>query len=591
MMKIQKKSLMTMLALGALLSAPVFAQDVQTGLKDLESERFAKAEQTFTQLASSSPTADNQYYLGYYYLRTNQLDKAKAAFEKGAAADPKNQLNAVGLGAVSLAQGDRAGAKAKIDAAVGATKSKDMNVLFRAGEAYTLSEKTNDPAEAIRLLDLATKLDKKNTSADIKMALGDAYFIKNDGGTAVSRYEDALMISPNLAEANYKIGRLYLRGKNYKLAQEFFNKAIEADPEFALTYRSLADAFAGSRAYKRAAENMEKYVLKSGTTSPEYLTDVAKFYFLANDYLKATSYLDQLKGKVNDPILDRMYGWAYTALGKNDQAVEALNKFIAAAPKKVIYDDYKYLGRAYAQLGTPEADSLAVINLEKAAPEDTTENLYREIAKKYNDGKRYDRAYNYYVKTVANGKPLNNDFLNMGLAAYNVGFQVGRTISKEDTAAAKQLRKQWFLRADSAYAKLAEITPNYSPAYYYRGTSNYYAYPSAEALTNRAFVPYLEKFIELGPKDIAADASKATQFNRLLIQSYRLLAGDAVTRKDDVKAKEYATKILEIDPNDKQAKEFIEGPKPAQAAPTTPAATTAPAKAAPKAPAKKGATK
>ncbi|MCY7359937.1 MAG: tetratricopeptide repeat protein [Rudanella sp.] len=583
-MKIQKKSLTTFLALGAMMSAPVFAQDVQTGLKDLESERFAKAEQTFTQLANSSPTADNQYYLGYYYLRTNQLDKAKAAFEKGAAADPKGQLNNVGLGAVALAQGDRAGAKAKIDAAVNATKSKNMDILFRAGEAYTLDEKTNDPAEAIRLLDLASKLDKKNSNADIKMAMGDAYFIKNDGGTAVSRYEDALAASPSLAEANYKIGRLYLRGKNYPLAQTFFNKAIEADPEFALTYRSLADALAGSRAYKGAANNMEKYVQKSGTTDPDYLTTVAKYYFLANDYLKATSYLDQLQGKVKDPVLDRMYGWAYTALGKNEQAVQALNKFIAAAPQKVIYDDYKYLGRAYGHLGTPEADSLAIINLEKAAPEDTTENLYREIAKKYNDGKRYDRAFDYYTKTIGTGKPLNNDYLNMGLAAYNYGFRIGRDVMKEDTAGAKQLRKQWFLRADSAYAKLAEITPAYSPAYYYRGTSNYYAYPSAEALSNRAFVPYLEKFVELGPQDITADSSKAPQFNRLLMQSYSLLAADAVTQKNDAKAKDYATKMLAIDPNDARAKAFLEEPKPAPA--TKPAA-----KPAPKAPVKKGSAK
>ena len=587
MMKIQKKSLTTILALGAVMSAPVFAQDVQTGLKDLESERFAKAEQTFTQLANSSPTADNQYYLGYYYLRTDQLDKAKVAFEKGAAADPKDQLNNVGLGAVALAKGDRAGAKTKIDAAVSATKGKNMDILFRAGEAYTLNEKNSDPAEALRLLEMASKLDKKNSNADIKMAMGDAYFIKNDGGTAVSRYEDALMASPNLAEANYKIGRLYLRGKNYPLAQTFFNKAIESDPEFALTYRSLADALAGSRAYKGAASNMEKYVQKSNTTDPDYLTTVAKYYFLANDFLKATSYLDQLQGKVKDPVLDRMYGWAYTALGKNEQAVQALNKFIAAAPQKVIYDDYKYLGRAYGQLGTPEADSLSIINLEKAAPEDTTENLYREIAKKYNDGKRYDKAFDYYTKAIGTGKPLNNDYLLMGLAAYNMGFRVGRDVMKEDTAGARQMRKQWFLRADSSYAKLAVVTPAYSPAYYYRGVSNYYAYGSAEALSNRAFVPHLEKFSEMGPLDIAADTTKRQQFNRLLLQSYSLLAADAVTRKDDAKAKDYATKMLAIDPNDKRAKDFLEGPKPAQTVPTKPATT----KPAPKTPAKKGSAK
>ena len=71
------------------------------------------------------------------------------------------------------------------------------------------------------------------------MLMGDAYFLKNDGGNAITKYENALAINPNLAEANYKIGRLYLRGKNYTKAQEFFKLAIQNDPEFAPTYRAI----------------------------------------------------------------------------------------------------------------------------------------------------------------------------------------------------------------------------------------------------------------------------------------------------------------------------------------------------------------
>lgn len=593
MMKMHKKSLLTALFLGAVtITAPVFAQDIQSGLKDLESERLAKAEQTFTQLAASAPTAENQFYLGYYYLKTGQSDKAKAAFEKGLATDPANQLNNVGLAGVALAKKDGPGAKALIDASLKATKNKNMDVLYRAGEMYTLNYDynargltglgTNDPAEALRLLDMATKLDKKNSSADIKMVMGDAYFIKNDGGNSVSRYEDALLISPNLAEANYKIGRLYLRGKQYKLAQEFFTKAIENDAEFAPTYRALAEALASSRAYKGAAKNAELYVQKSGTTDPEYLTNVAKYYFLSNDYLKAISYLDQLKGKVNDPIIDRMYGWAYSALGKNDQAIQALSRFVTNAPTKVIYDDYKYLGRAYGQLGTPEGDSLSVVYLEKAAPSDTLENLYREIGAKYYSAKRWDKAAQYYKQVVAREKkPLNSDFVNLGLANYQQAPRAARDIATTDTLGRQQALKTYYLRADSAFAKLTEQAPEYAPSYYYRGFSNYYAYSRAEALTNGTFVPYLEKYIEMTGKEIAADASKREQYKRNLITTYKTLAGYAISKKDEAKAKEYATKVLELDPNDKDSKALIEGPQqpePAKAAPAPAPAAKAPVK-------------
>lgn len=576
-MKIQKKSLLTALFLGVFATAPLFAQDVQSALRDLESERFAKAEQAFKQLASSSPSADNQFYLGYYFLKANQPDQAKAAFEKGLQADPKNQLNNVGLAGVALAKKDRATAQAKIDEAVKATKSKDMNVLIRAAEMYTMFDQTNDPAAALSLLDAAAKLDKKNTSSDIKMIMGDAYMIKNDGGNAVSKYEDVLMAKPNTAEANYKIGKVYLRGKNYKLAQEFYQKAIENDPEFAPTYRDLAEAFFGSRAYKTAAKNMDLYLQKSMNTDPEMILRSAQFDFLAQDYLKSTAKLDQLKGKVNNPIMDRMYGWSYSALGKTDQAIESLQRFIKNAPDKVIFDDNKYLGRAYGQQGTPEGDSLSVVYLEKAAPQDTTENLYREIGQKFYSAKRYDKATDYFEKTISNDKkPTNNDYYYLGLSSFLQAFRSANEL-KSDTAAARQARTTYLQKSSGAFDKVIENTPNFAVAYFYKGQINYFMNSPAEALASGSPVPFYEKFIELANAEIAADAAKKAQYQRNLITAYKFLAGYNTAKKDDAKAKEYFTKVLELDPNDKDVKQAMEGPKPAAPAPA----------AKPKAPAKK----
>ena len=577
----RKQSLLTILFVGATMTAPLVAQDLAMALKDVEAERYTKAEQTLTQLATSSPSADNQFYLGYYYLKSGQPDKAKAAFEKGAAADPKDQLNNVGLAGVALMKKDRSTAKTLIDEAVAKTKSKNQDVLIRAAEMYTLSEETNDPAEAIRLLTIADEKDKKNENPEIEMTMGDAYFLKNDGGNAITKYENAMAIKPNLAEANYKIGRLYLRGKNYTKAQEYFNKAIETDPQFSPTYLALADALANSRAYKGASTNYEKYVQTSGTTDPEQLLDIARYKFLAQDYEGAITYLDQLKGKVNNPIIDRMYGWANTALGKNQEAVQSLSKFISEAPQKVIYDDYKYLGRAYGKLGTPEGDSLSIVNLEKAAPLDTTDNLYREIAKTYYDSKKYDKAADYYAKTIKNDKkPLNNDYLFKGLANYQQGFRVGRdtTAAPMDTAQIRQGRELYFLRADSAFAEMAQQVEKtagetYPLAYYYRAQSNYYAYPSAISLANGTAVPLYEKFIEMANAE--TDAAKKQSYLKNLITSYKFLASYNLAKKNDEKAKEYFNKILELDPNDADVKKALEGP------------TTTPSKPAAKAPAKK----
>ncbi len=567
-----KKVMLATLFMGAAAFVPALGQDIQTGLRDLEAERIPKAEQTFRQLATSAPTADNQFYLGYFLLKTGKTDEAKAVFEKGMATDPKNQLNNVGLAGVALAKKDLNTAKAKTDEAIAATKGKNGDVLYRAGEMYTLFEGAkgaNDPARAIEFLDRAKVLDKKNTNVEIPMTLGDAYTLKNEGGPAVSRYEDVIdgplagaSSNTTKAEANAKIGQLFLRSKQYAKSQEYFEKAIAADPEFAPTYRTYADALVGSRAYKKASSVYDTYVTKSGTKDPELLLNVAKYYFLAGDHQKSLDYLDKLKGQVKDPIIDRMTGWSSLALGRNDQAVTSLNQFISTAPAKVIFDDYKYLGRAYGQLGTPEGDSLSIVNIEKAAPQDTTENLYKEIADKYFSAKRYDKASDYFKKAIANDKkPTSNDYLKLGLANYQYGFQITKTVA--DTAQQRTLKKQYFTQSDSAFAKVAEMVEKdgktYPLAYYYRGQSNYYANPREQVLASGAPVPFYERFIEQAKAE--TDSVKKESYRKYLITSYKYLVSNSIAKKDDAKAKEYATKVLELDPNDKDAKEYLEGGK------------------------------
>jgi tetratricopeptide (TPR) repeat protein len=610
-----KKSLLAAFFVSASAFAPAVAQDVQTALKDLEAERVPKAEQTFRQLASSTPNADNQFYLGYFLLRTGKPDEAKSAFEKGLATDPKNQLNNVGLAGVALAKKDLNTAKAKTDEAIAATKGKNSDVLYRAGEMYTLFEGdkgANDPARAIELLDKAKVLDKKNQNVGIPMAMGDAYTLRNEGGPAVSRYEEvidgtmaAIASNTTKAEANAKIGELFLRSKQYKLSQEYFEKAIAADPEFAPTYRAYADALVGSRAYKKASGIYDTYVAKSGTKDPELLLNVAKYYFLAGQHPESLNYLSKLEGQVNDPIMDRMKGWSNYALGKNDIAVASLTKFINSAPQKVIFDDYKYLGRAYSQLGTPEGDSLSIVYLDKAAPSDTTENLYKEIADKYYAAKRYDKAISYIEKgitadeTVLKKKPSTNDYLRLGLANYQQGFAIQKTMT--DTAQLRVAKRQYFLEADSAFAKLADVVEKdgktYPLAYYYRGQSTYYAYGRDASLASGLPVPFYEKFIEqalVEQQNPETGATKKEQNRKYLITSYKYLISNANSKKDDARAREYAAKVLELDPNDKDAKDFLEGAKTTVTpgmTPGLPAGTTPPKGTTRPATTKKGTTK
>lgn len=571
------------LVFGLLAFVNLHAQTVQDGLALIHGERFNEAGDLFKKLAEGTPSADNQYYLGYYYIKTDQLDEAQKAFEKGLSIDDKSYLNQVGLGTVALAKGDRAKAKELFDTAE-KKKGKDAEVLFRIGEAYTLFEKNNDPAEAIRLLDLAIKRDKN--LADAYIAKGDALMLRNEGGNAVTAYEYALTAKPNYALAHNSIGSIYLRGKNYNLALENYKKAIEADQNFAPAYKDLAELYFWAQKYKQAAENFDLYLQKSGSTDPKMKLRGAQFAFTADDYAKSLQFLEEAKGKLNDPITKRMYGWAYFKTNKPDEAIQNLEEFIKVAPEKVIGDDYKYLGRAInAKAADPKGyDSLGMEYIKKGAELDTSKAeaaaAYKEVAGLYYAAKDFPKAAAAYSKanSLDTAKASANDYYYEGLANFQTaqGVIVPKSGDPNFADSLKIVtdKRNLYLKADSIFATVTRKLPDWPYGYYWRASTLYNAYDRQENVDKGISAPYYQKLTELAEKD--PDPSKYKSYLRL---AYGYLAFySQTTLKDAAKAKEYWEKLLKVDPDNAAAKEAL-GLAVAPAA--QPAAAT-PAKAAPK---------
>lgn len=559
-MSTKLKSLIGTLSLSLFSLALVFAQTAEDGFSHLNAERTDKAQEVFKKVAEANPSTENYYNLGYVYVRTNQLDEAQKAFEKGLAIDDKSYLNMVGMATVALGKGKVEEAKELIATAEKKTRGKDAQVLFRAGEAYNLFEKQKDPAEALRLLEEAIKRDR--TIADAFIVKGDILSARNEGGPAVTAYEYALMAKPNYALANNKIGQIYLRGKNYNQALDFYKKAIEADPDFAPAYKDLAELYYLARQYKRAAENFDMYIQKSGNDDPEMVLRAAQFAFTADEYSRSIELLNSVKGKLDNPITKRMYGWAYYKTNDMDQAISNLEEFMKVAPEKVISDDYKYLGRAYNRMATSkEYTPQGIENLMKGADLDTnaTEaaNTYKEIANLYYKDKEYIKAAAAFDKGIGmdTAKASTNDYFQQGLSY----FQGAQTIAvpdsataTNDSAAIAQKKKATYMKAVDAFAKVSQLQPDWPYGYYWRASALYNAYDRQENIDKGISAPYYEKFSELAEKD------GASNFKSYLRLSYSYLAFYYQTSvKDEAKAKTYWEKLLQIDPDNQAAKQAL----------------------------------
>src|SRR5690606_16185256 len=153
-MKITKKAINISLAL-SLIASGAFAQSIKDAKKAIESEQYDKAKSMLKDLVEKqSSKGENYFYLGQVYLKTDNPDSAKIAFQKGAEVDTKYDLNKVGLGGVALLSGDDATAATLFSEATEKMKRKDYEEYLYIGESY-ISAKNPDYAKAIENLEIA----------------------------------------------------------------------------------------------------------------------------------------------------------------------------------------------------------------------------------------------------------------------------------------------------------------------------------------------------------------------------------------------------------------------------------------------------
>jgi tetratricopeptide (TPR) repeat protein len=549
------------------------AQTAQDAWKLLDAEQFSKSKATLDGLLAASPTADNQFNLGYYFLRVGQLDAAKAAFDKGQATDPKNALCAVGQAAIKLAKNDLAGAKVMIDKAIADTKSKNADVLYRSAEAYSMfKDKTqaNDVAEAVKLIDLIPERTKKS-APEYQIVKGDAYLIKNEGGPAVSAYEQALLLDPKNARALTKIAVVYKLGKNFKESQNYFKRAIEADSNYAPVYQEYGDYFIRFSQYKLAAEQFKKYLTKAEATA-ENKIKTAKLLFISKDYEGARKLIDEAASalKQDDMDVPRMQGYIEYEKGSHAKALEILNGMESKYGKeKIKMLDMSYIVKANAKANK---DTAKVISMLTAfAPVDTNDNMYiylYDIFNKKKDFKAASIAQKQAIdwKNAKFGRTSNRefevksgDFFTLGRASYFVAAYARDTAKK-----VRDERYTYALKADTAFAKAIEKNAEWPMYSIWRARSNTYA---DTARTLWSAVPHYDKAIEVSDK-LAAD-SKGKLDKQTLFEIYKYYVGyyTISDKKDPLKAVEYAKKGLEIKPDDKDLNEVV---NPSAGMPATP---------------------
>jgi len=536
-----KKTALTLLTI-AFAAVSAFSQTVEDGIKFLYYEKYNSAIATLKKVVNDKPKdAQAIYWLGQAYLDNQHIDSAKSLYQAKLTEGVNDPWLWVGMGHVELmSNGDVNAAKQKFEQAITAstpTKGKqknipDANILNAIGRANADgSSKQGDPQYGIDKLKQALDIDK--TNPDIAINLGLCYLKQGSdkGGEAVEAFREALNRNPNYALADYRIGRVYQSQNNLEAMNEWFGKAITADPTFAPVYLAYFNYYA-EKDVNVAKEYLDKYVANADK-------DCTTDYFVANYLFRAGKYQESLaKAKEMEagpcktyPRLNILYAYNYSRLNDSVQAKAAIEKYFATAdtanPDVSINDYYVLAGSILKHF--PGSEDAAAGYLEKALANDTS---------KVNQGKYVDSIAAIYKKTG------NYDKLITVLQKYFPANPTNRDIF--DLADAAQKAKQFPL-SDSMFTIYKTKYPD-EPYGYIGLVKN----AQAQDSTGEKAVQPINDYIGFLMKDTVKNAQTIGYYHALQAGYY------ANTAKDLDKAIEEFKLAKQYDPGNAQYQQYLD---------------------------------
>lgn len=442
-----KKTTLTLFSV-VLATSLAVAQSLDEGIKFLYYERTNSAVETLEKVvASNSKDPKSIYWLGQAYLAADDKAKAKALYQKALTDGVNDPWIWVGTGHVELLDGgDKNAARQRFDQAITTatpTKGKnkgnpDPDILNAVGRANADgSSQQGDPLYGIEKLKKAAELNLTDPDIDINLGKNFLKLGSDKGGEAVEAFTDATRRNPQYAAAYYRIGRIYQSQNNLEYMNEWYGKAIAADPTYGPVYLSYFNYYK-ERDVNAAKEYLDKYVANADK-------DCEVDYFVA-DYLyragKNQESISKIKEMENGACKDFVrtnviYAYNYDKLGDSVLAKSYIDKFFAGAPSdKIEATDYVFAAKLYTKF--PGSESTAINYINKAVEVDTVKanqiNYLNSASTMLATAKKYPEQLAMLLKLKEiKGKLTGTEYYYVTKAA----------IDAKDCAAADTLSKQY----------------------------------------------------------------------------------------------------------------------------------------------------
>ncbi len=262
------------------------------------------------------------YYDRYVHENENLLDQQAQRVEEMVRQNPQNPNVRV---AVAAFYSDKGLTNLAIEQAQEALKLEPnhQGALVVLGTAYA---KSGDVDQAVASLERVAEMNKDNRFAKLDTnlqgvyyQLGSLYDRQGQSDLAVAVFKKMIDADETDADAHTALALLYQKQSNHAEAVREIQAGLRYDPFSTESYRALAVSYTALGSAPEAA----------------YAKGMAAF--TQDKFADAATQLGAVVAQ--SPDLTPAYlglGLAYEQLGKRDQAIDALKRYVAANPKDIV---------------------------------------------------------------------------------------------------------------------------------------------------------------------------------------------------------------------------------------------------------------
>jgi tetratricopeptide (TPR) repeat protein len=532
-------------------------------------EQYGRAKAWFLEKLKESPGDVHALVgLGDTYLGLNNPDSARIAFQKAASLNPGNPSAWTGMGKVALLKNDLRGESEYFDRArrAGRASAEVCSDIAEACISYT----KKDTSVALLYQNLGLSLNPK--LAALHLSSGNLAMVKKKYGEAVNAYERALFFDPESALAYRRLGCALSQLRNYKDALNAFNKSVGINPAQILVYRDLGNLYYSAGKYPEAAAAFRLYMSRAEISTDDK-EQYAILLFFNKRYEEASGLLEEvLSANRNESVLLRLDGYIAFETGDYLKGLKSMRKFFSLHdPGKIISSDYLYYARILGKTGN---DSLAMAQFKKAIALDPDQTeAYEELAKLASRNHRHAEAAGIYLLLGEKGADRTasvflaaKEFYFAGNYAQEKFDSLSRMYRKQkvpigDSVAMKQSITNYYCRADSAFSLVNQLNKDYAGGYLWKGRVKAILDPEGEDTGAKVAYENALGILRNGDQE---------NNKKMIVECYRYLGYfyfreyERVYKKNKQKSAEprsksieYFSKIVEIDPADKQANAVI----------------------------------